>query len=68
MNGDQNERSQHSMSRRRRTDFGAPVQNQKRQPRLSLPPPPNEPYKPKRPHSMEIPSQRAHSLGNLTGR
>lgn len=40
----------------------------RRKPRLSLPPPPSEPYRPKRPQSMDISSQRAHSLGNLTGR
>ena len=43
-------------------------QSERRKPRLSLPPPPSEPYRPKRPQSMDISSQRAHSLGNLTGR
>ena len=42
--------------------------HERRKPRLSLPPPPTEPYRPKRPQSMDISSQRAHSLGNLTGR
>lgn len=63
-NGDYERSGQLSIQRRR----SGISTNQKRQPRLSLPPPPNEPYKPKRPHSMDIQSQRAQSLGNLTGR
>ena len=31
--------------------------HERRKPRLSLPPPPSEPYRPKRPQSMDISSQ-----------
>ena len=41
--------------------------DRRERPRLSLPPPPSEPYIPRRPQSIDIANQRAHSLGNLTG-
>jgi hypothetical protein len=56
-----------SAASRRRSGPSSSHLERRDKPRLSLPPPPAEPYRPKRPQSMDIAAQRAHSLGNLTG-